>query len=133
MSKSDPQAVERLREWLKPGDTVFTSVNHVSRSGMSRDITAYQFLNNEPRYLSFNVGRALGWPMSKANTGVKVSGCGMDMGFHMVYALSSTLFPEGFTCTGDKCSSNDHSNGHERDQGNVHHRDGGYALIQRWL
>jgi hypothetical protein len=26
--------------------------------------------------------------------GYKVGGCGMDMGFHLVYTLASVLFPE---------------------------------------
>jgi hypothetical protein len=38
----------------------------------------------------------------------------MDMGFHVVYNLSSALYRGGFGCIGDKpvrCPSNDHSNG----------------------
>jgi hypothetical protein len=30
------RALKRLHELIKPGDTVYTSVKHVSRSGMSR-------------------------------------------------------------------------------------------------
>ena len=130
MSKSDPEAIERLREWLSPGDTVYTNVIHVSRSGMSRNIKVYTFQNNEPLYLSYNVAQALGW--GKPDDFVKVGGCGMDMGFHLVYELSATLFPDGFDCSGQRCSSNDHSNG-DRDYTPHHHRDGGYALRQRWL
>lgn len=32
------ESFERLRKWLKPGDTVHTICDHVSRSGMSRVI-----------------------------------------------------------------------------------------------
>ena len=32
------EALARLREWLKPGDTVYTILEHVSSSGMSRAI-----------------------------------------------------------------------------------------------
>lgn len=31
-------AIARLREWIKPGDTVYTILDHVSASGMSRAI-----------------------------------------------------------------------------------------------
>ena len=133
MSKSDPEAIERLREWLKPGDTVYTNVIGVSRSGMSRRIKVYQFENNEPRYLTYNVAKALGWTfVGDPQDAIRVNGCGMDMGFHLVYELSATLFPSGFTCTGLGCHSNDHSNG-DRNYTSHNHRDGGYALRQRWL
>jgi hypothetical protein len=82
----------------------------------------------------------------------------MDMGFHLVYNLSYSLFPDGFGCIGRAedyrfhCPSNDHSNG-DRDytphmsenerlgaDGSLctchathWHKDGGYALIQKWL
>ena len=32
------EAIARLREWIKPGDTVYTILDHVSSSGMSRAI-----------------------------------------------------------------------------------------------
>ena len=32
------EAREKLRKWLKPGDTVYTVLRHVSRSGMMRTI-----------------------------------------------------------------------------------------------
>ena len=82
----------------------------------------------------------------------------MDMGFHLVYSLSYALWPDGFGCVGAGCPSNDHSNGdrdytphgptdangdpEDRDPGPGEardglvrhwHRDGGYALRQRWL
>jgi hypothetical protein len=82
----------------------------------------------------------------------------MDMGFHLVYTLSYALYPQGFGCVGERCPSNDHSNGDRdytphgcydengaledrepgpgelRDGCRRHwHRDGGYALTQRWL
>jgi hypothetical protein len=31
-------ALEHLHDWLKPGDTVYTVLRHVSRSGMLREI-----------------------------------------------------------------------------------------------
>ena len=32
------EAIAKLREWIKPGDTVYTVLDSVSRSGMSRHI-----------------------------------------------------------------------------------------------
>jgi hypothetical protein len=28
--------------------------------------------------------------------GIKVGGCGMDMGFHVIYNISKTLFNDGY-------------------------------------
>ena len=32
------EAIDRLRRWIKPGDTIHTQLKSVSRSGMSRVI-----------------------------------------------------------------------------------------------
>lgn len=62
-----------------------------------------------------------------------VNGCGMDMGFHVVYELGYTLYGrDGFICIGERCPSNDHSNG-DRDYTPHAHTDGGYALRYEWL
>lgn len=94
------QAIQNLRNLLKPGDTVYTVLRHVSSSGMSRDIDLYIFRDNRPRYLTQWAATALDWPMSK-NSGIRVGGCGMDMGFHLVYSLSSVLYPHGFGIEGE--------------------------------
>lgn len=90
------EAIERLRDILKPGDTVYTILKHKSRSGMQRKIDLYAIKPNcngvhEPRYLSGYAARALGWRLSDGR-GIVVDGCGMDMGFHVVYELSGVLF-----------------------------------------
>lgn len=117
---------------MKPNDVVFTQLNHVSTSGMMRVIKVMVIRNNEPVNINWLVARVLEWTYNAKHGGITVSGCGMDMGFHLVYTLSSTLFPDGFTCIGKGCPSNDHTNG----DGNFephNHSDGGYALNQRWL
>ena len=138
--KERQEAVRELRELLKPGDTVYTKLVSVSRSGMSRVISAYIIRDNEPLCIEWKVGKATGYPLTPTGgqEGIKVGGCGMDMGFHLVYQLSCVLFPNGFECIGKEadyknhCPSNDHSNG-DRDYTPHHHQDGGYALNQRWL
>ncbi len=85
------ESLKTLREVLKPGDTVYCILHHVSRSGMQLEISLLTFKNNEPYYLSYHAARVLGW--SSTNKGaVKVTGAGMDMGFHLVYSLSRELF-----------------------------------------
>lgn len=86
------EAIQELRSLLQPGDTVYTVLRHVSRSGMSRNIDLYVFRDNEPLYLSWWAAKALGWTINQGkNEGIKVSGCGMDMGWHLVDTLARTL------------------------------------------
>ena len=149
------KALEYLHEYLRPGDTVYTILRHVSRSGMSRSISALVILKDGiPYEVSHLVSHAGRGAFDRNSGGVKVNGCGMDMGFHLVYNLSYVLFPDGFDCVGDGCPSNDHSNGQPYDYqytadtcpgqpcssacdhvgiSPIPHKDGGYALRHRWL
>lgn len=127
------EAKETLLNWLKPGDTIFTKLNHVSRSGMYRVIDLLVFRDNQLIWLSYNAAKLLEG-FDDRHEGCKASGCGMDMGFHLVYNLGYQLFPDGYTCPGKTCVSCDHSNSPypERD-GQIYHKDGGYAFNHRWL
>lgn len=128
------KALEYLHEYLKPGDKVYTILRHVSQSGMNRRISVIiPTLSKEgkPGFYDIThlVATACEYRTDPRNEGLKVGGCGMDLGFSVVYHLSHVLWPDGFACTGDGCPSNDHSNG----ENNSHHIDGGYALKQSWL
>lgn len=146
------KALQQLREWLKPGDTVNCISRHTSRSGMSRSISLFAFPQGatEPAELDYFAARVLGESIDGKHGGIRIGGCGMDMGFALVYNLSSRLFPEGFGCIGDadnkRCPSNDHSNGDRdytphpgcgkpdaRGHRDHWHTSGGYALRYRWL
>jgi hypothetical protein len=173
------EAIARMHEWVKPGDDVYTILESVSRSGMSRTIRVVLLkVGDDGKAIALHpnwaVGTIIGARQAKRGDGFVVSGCGMDMGFHTVYTLARYLYPDGFGCIGAGCPSNDHGNG-DRDY-TVHgevapgpgcaveendeprycvchdnsspqrpcsgcgchpaehwHRDGGYALKQRWL
>ena len=124
------EARDELRKMFPPGTTVPTILRHVSASGMSRAISVI-----DPADLgdvSYLVARALGDRIDPRHGGVKVPGCGMDMGFHLVYSLSAVLYGDGWTCTGSRCPSNVHVNERTPRDGNAEHTDG-YALSHRWL
>ena len=129
------EAIAMLRKWLKPGDTVYTVLRHVSRSGMMRKIDLYKLGDDGPTFLTGYAATAMGYRWDTRD-GIIVGGCGMDMGFALVYNLSSTLFRGHFECIGEaegnRCPSNDHSNG-DRNYAPHMHSDGGYALRHRWL
>ncbi|MDE1868334.1 MAG: hypothetical protein KGI08_11590 [Thaumarchaeota archaeon] len=117
-----------LRKFLKPGDTVYCNLKHVSRSGMYRVINLFIIKDNQPRSIDWLASQLLeGYDNN--HEGCKAGGCGMDMGFHLVYNLGYSLYPDGFDCIGVKCRGNDHFNGMKVN----HHSDGGYAFRQEWL
>ena len=125
----------RLLEILKPGDTVYTILKHVSRSGMYRVIDLYVIEDNGPRRITGLAADLLGG-YDKRHEGARAGGCGMDMGFHLVYNLGRVLFPNGVSCAGKgRCNSNDHRNpGPDRDKYNGQtHKDSGYAFRHSWM
>lgn len=138
MSKQDKaeqaHAIDRLRSQLAPGTVVYTILRKVSRSGMMRHISLVVPEEGGGMWdITGQAALAMGTRWDRNTGGIKVSGAGMDMGFHLVYNLSRALYPEGHGCTGEKCPSNDHSNGDRDFTGGTVHRDGGYALRHRWL
>ena len=132
------QAIEQLRKFLKPGDTIFTILRHTSKSGMTRDIDIYIVKDNEPVWLSGYARHVVGDGKSRDGNSIRVGGCGMDMGYHIVHNLGYALFPDGFDCTmrdghgRDRCPSNDHSNGDDS-YSDHHHDSGGYAFHHAWM
>lgn len=74
--------------------TLYTSLKHVSSSGMSRDMKVLTALDGQILDVTWYVGR-LGIGTIKERNGqrvIRVGGCGMDMGFHVVYSISSDLY-----------------------------------------
>jgi hypothetical protein len=69
---------------------VGTILRHVSQSGMSRDISLFYKGAN----ITWHVARAMGETIKDkyGQRVIRVGGCGMDMGFHLVYSLSGVLY-----------------------------------------
>jgi hypothetical protein len=141
-----------LLSTLPPGATVYTQLNHVSRSGMMRSITPLVIVNGAPRRIVRSVCILLDQSID-AYDGVRMGGCGMDMGFALVYNLSRILYPEGFGIKCEGCgfradtpdNAKKASSEPKRTRGHSHSflgrngdssgwdNDGGYALRQQWL
>lgn len=134
------EAVAYLRTVLKPGDRVYTVLNRVSSNGMTRHIEVVipsHDSENTPTIhnITWWVGNALGYRRSDKTGGLVVGGCGMDMGFHLVYSLGRVLFrDEGYQCVGRNCVHNSHFNeGTDRDGSIFHDGDMGYSLSHSWV
>ena len=126
------QARGFLKKALKPGMTVHTVLRHRSSSGMTRSISLGLCSKEGFADITWAAAHLLGLPVDQRDGGAKVGGCGMDMGFHLVYSLSNALYPTGVRCIGRNCPSNDHTNG-DRNYEPHTHRDGGYALRHKWI
>lgn len=141
------ELIETLRELVKPTSTVYTSLLHVSRSGMYRVIRLYVVHKGEIADITGMASDLLeGW--DDRHQGARAHGCGMDMGFHLVYNLGYVLYGPGWRCNGraehpNICPSTEHSHRWNPDtsksdiagkpyrRGIVHH-DGGYSLRHVW-
>lgn len=143
MTKDEARKV--LLDELKPGDTINCILRHVSRSGMSRSISLLKGDSD----ITYYAALVLGDKIDQKNGGIKIGGCGMDMGFSLVYNLGYCLFPEGFGDLGTmplgheiRPSSKENAvkavekgakfRGRNGDPSGWDN-DGGYALKHRWL
>ena len=120
-----------LRKWCCPGKTVYTVLHHVSSSGMTRHISLYVILRDKDhgtyiRSISGFAAEVMGDRRAKGG-GIVVGGCGMDMGFHLVYNLGQTLYPSG----GPRSKSVRRCFKGEKDDDRE--PSGGYLLRHEWL
>ena len=108
--------IDRLKAWIEGNNyTVYTVLRHVSKSGMQREISVVipittvnrADLSNDkiiPRvqqfvHPSYTIAALLGRRYTEAHghNAVVCGGCGMDMGFDLVYNLSARLYGDGYT------------------------------------
>ncbi|MDE2343997.1 MAG: hypothetical protein KGL63_11525 [Betaproteobacteria bacterium] len=85
-----------LRVVAPKGATVYTVLRHVSRSGMQRRISLLLVEDGRIRDISFLAAKALNYAINREDGGVIINGCGMDMGFELVYNLSCVLHDDGY-------------------------------------
>jgi hypothetical protein len=124
------ETIKVLRKMLRPGAKVYTILRSRSASGMSRCIDAFHIgKDGHKSYLTgYMVQLGIGsqsramWEQSK---GMRINGCGMDMGYHAVYSLGRILYPDGFALPNGRIGRNGDKSGHDSD--------GGYALAHEWI
>jgi hypothetical protein len=93
-------ASERLlKGYFKDTRTAYTILRSVSASGMTRHISlVVAGVNDEGKADLYDItwlaAHAMDEKVSERNghRTIRVNGCGMDMGFHLVYNLSSVLY-----------------------------------------
>ncbi len=129
------EAVAWLRACVEPGSTLYTTMTHVAKSGISRRIKVFMVVPDEGGGGDHQIWNISGWVAEATNRkkhstemSVVVNGCGMDMGFELVYTLGRALFPDGFVPA--KCGKLYGRNGTPATEVD---EDGGYAINQRWI
>lgn len=83
-----------LTHYLTEGATVYTVLRSVSSSGMSRTMSLKVARDGNITDITYYAATVLDYPLTVVNgsRALRVGGCGMDMGFHIVYSLSRSLF-----------------------------------------
>jgi len=131
------EAIKDLREATSNVDVIYTDVVHVSRSGMFRCIRPFIITDDRhPWDLTYLVARADIGKANQRHGGIEMGGCGMDMGFALVYEIGRTLYGrEPWACRGDRCGSNEHVNSPRvpAGPGVIHNADGGYRFRKETL
>ena len=138
------EAISTLKDLFKrSGYKAYTVLRHVSDSGMKRVISVYVIADNTPVCIDWYIEKLGLYKRTGVNDrheGLVAHGCGMDMGFDIVYNTSRAVFKDAFYChgKGDKngvgrCRSNDHSNGSNDYSKKRLHSDAGYAVKQEWM
>lgn len=92
------EAIKWLKENIKQGSIIYTVLKSVSRSGMFRKIHLLAVIDGDIQNLNWYYLKATGQSIGKTyesrnrwEDGVGVSGCGMDMGYHLVSNLAYIL------------------------------------------
>lgn len=115
----EEQVRRDLLKFIKPGQTIYCTLRSVSSSGMSRRISLHTISGDRLVSLDYAASTLTGRKLSDKG-GIVCSGCGMDMGFDLVYSLGYALWPNGT------------EEAHSSRNGEPDHA-GGYALRSEWI
>ena len=125
MEKLTIQQIKHLKAMLRASkNTIYCSLNHVSSSGMTRHISFFVVYKGEIVKLNWHLAKLLDYRIAK-NGGLVVGGCGMDMGFSVVYSVGRMLHPKGFKLSKERYGRNGDKSGFDKD--------GGYRYKSQWL
>lgn len=88
--KEKSEAKEYLLSLIKNDDVLYTNLMSVSKSGMTRKLKVIYIKDNEPLFLNYYIAKILDYKLYDDGS-IKVTGCGMDMGYHLIDVLSRDL------------------------------------------
>lgn len=79
-----------LRELISDNSKIYIICRKVAPSGMSRLLSFHVIKDNELYCINYPISKLLGYKFGKVD-GLKITGCGMDMGFFVVNQLANKL------------------------------------------
>lgn len=89
---------KELRQYIKKGAVVFTALGQSpSPSGMYRHIKMLVINKDRILNLSYSIAQLTEWTYKDKTSSIGVSGCGMDMGYHLVHNLGYYLYDDGYS------------------------------------
>lgn len=93
VTKEDISRARETLAHLRPGDTVYTILRHVSRSGMQRQVGVVLFRNGQAYHPNFAVAALTGYRLNRsgARDALIVNGCGFNAGHAIVTDLAHRL------------------------------------------
>lgn len=89
-----PRAIQHLQQLLE-GKKIYLTLMSVSSTGMSRKFKCLTVNNGDIVDIGYDVAHALGYRFD-GDHNVIIKGCNMDMAFALTYALSMTLYGDGY-------------------------------------
>jgi hypothetical protein len=95
MKQSQLDAIAELSYILKPDIKIYCILRSVSHSGMSRVIDLAIVENRNIRRIGSLAAKAMNNKYEHNGQGIKIRGCGMDMGFNLVHNLGCAIFNDG--------------------------------------
>ncbi len=107
------QVLADIKKKIKPGQKIYCILRSVSASGMQCRISLHTIHKGELIPLDHAASVLTGRTLSDKG-GIVCNGCGMDMGFDLVYSLGYSIWPKGTR------------NGQPG-------KDGGYVLRHSWI
>lgn len=113
------QVLAETKKKVKPGQKIYCTLRSVSSSGMSRRISLHTIHKGELIPLDHAASILTGRTLSNKG-GIVCNGCGMDMGFDLVYSLGYAIWPKG--------TPKPHGTRNGQPD-----KDGGYSLKHVWI
>lgn len=98
-AQEQEDALFTLRELLPVDAVVYTVLKHCSSSGMQRVIQPLAVVDGKILDLTFLAARAGLHRRDDKRGGLVLRGCGMDMGFSLVYDIAHAVHGDGYRFT----------------------------------
>lgn len=114
MSKKLPANIRYARKVCPIGSDIYVQRHHISPSGMTHALSFYVVTKTGLSCIDDLIHDIAGYSFDSRHGGLRVRGCGMDMGFAVVYNFSGEVY------RGSRSKK-------------IAPRREGYALKSRWL